>query len=227
MALALTAGFARTSLCSAINRIGSQEEAVERGKMIHDNILTIDTHVDIDIDPASKILDLGSCLEKRKVDLVKMKEGGLDGVFFAVWVPQKGLTDRGYAAAYKQAMTLFRAIHRMCEELNSDMIELALSPDDVYRIAGKGKLVAMIGVENGYPLGMDITRVKEFYDLGARYITLTHMGYNQLGDSSNASKGIPAQKYGGLTDFGRQVVQEMNRSPLSVLRTSFPRKGQD
>jgi membrane dipeptidase len=104
----------------------------------------------------------------------------------------------------------------MCEELNSDMIELALSPDDVYRIAGKGKLVAMIGVENGYPLGMDITRVKEFYDLGARYITLTHMGYNQLGDSSNASKGIPAQKYGGLTDFGRQVVQEMNRLGMMV-----------
>ncbi len=178
---------------------------------IHTGILTLDTHNDIQYEFIEQGLDLGSRIEKRQVDLIKMQEGGLDAVFFVVWTAQKELTEKNYAEAYKNALSYFDAIHLMCEKVNPELIELALSPDDVVRIVKSGKKAAMIAVENGFPLGMKIERVREFYDLGARYMSVTHMGYNQLGDSSDPRKDVPARKYGGLTDFGKEVVAEMNR----------------
>src|SRR5690606_39152122 len=100
------------------------------------------------------------------------------------YVGQGPLTPAGYDQAYKQAIEKFEAIYRLTEEIAPDQIELALTADDVRRIAASGKKVALIGVENAYPLGTDLGRVKEFHHRGARYMSLAHNGHSQFADSN-------------------------------------------
>ena len=192
----------------------SEDAILVKAKAIHAKAISIDTHVDIGgASYATPALDPGT-RTNRKCDLVKMKEGGLKGVFLAVFVGQRpGPWDAAaYKSAYDQAITGFESIHRLTEKLHPELCELATSPDDVERIAKTGKRVVMTGLENGYPVGDDISNVKKFYDLGARYITITHSGHNQLGDSSS-DRNPPL--HNGLSDLGKKVVAEMNR--LGVL----------
>jgi membrane dipeptidase len=149
------------------------------------------------------------------VNLPKMKEGGLDVAFFVVYVGQGPLTPEGFENAYKQAIAKFDAIHRLTKEIAPDQIELALTADDVRRIVKSGKKAAMIGVENGYPIGQDISRVKEFYDRGARYISLAHNGHSQLADS-NTGEAASTWLHNGLSDLGKQVVAEANRLGIMI-----------
>jgi membrane dipeptidase len=144
-----------------------------------------------------------------------MIEGGLDVAWFIVYVGQGELTPAGFDQAYKQADDKFKAIHRLCEEIAPDKIELALTSDDVRRIAASGKKVAMIGVENGYPIGTDISRVKEFHDKGARYMSLAHNGHSQLADS-NTGERDSVWLHHGLSDLGRQAIKEMNKWGIMV-----------
>jgi membrane dipeptidase len=142
-----------------------------------------------------------------------MEKGGLKGVFLAVYVGQRPeLNDQGYKVAYDQAIAKFKAAHNMAEKLYPDRCALATSPADVERIAKTGKRVIMIGVENGYPIGTNLAVIKEFYDLGARYITLSHSGHNQICDSSGPSQPM----HNGLSAFGKQVVAEMNRLGIMI-----------
>jgi membrane dipeptidase len=99
-----------------------------------------------------------------------------------------------------------------------DRCQLAMSPDAVERIVAAGKRAVMIGVENGYPIGEDLSNVERFYDLGARYITLSHNGHNQICDSCNPSARFDDKEieHNGLSPFGRQVVAEMNRLGMMV-----------
>ena len=120
-----------------------------------------------------------------------MTEGGLDAIFMVVYVGQPSLQTTpdafepgGYDRAYKTAIAKFDAIHRLTEKIAPDQIQLALTAADVRRIQASGKKVALIGVENGYPIGTDLARVKEFYDRGARYMSLAHNGHSQLSDSN-------------------------------------------
>jgi len=198
------------------NENPADEQLIEQAKRIHDRIVTLDTHVDFEAALATPEHNPGMLLENHKVDLVKMREGGLDGVFFAVWVGQRELTDENFREAYEGAMAKFNAIHRMCVAYNADKVELAISPDDVRRIKQTGRRIALIGIENGFCVGEDIANLRYFYDLGARYMTITHIGYNQLGDSSDKRKNMPDRKYGGLSEFGREVVREMNRLGMMV-----------
>ncbi|HWA35608.1 MAG TPA: membrane dipeptidase, partial [Cyclobacteriaceae bacterium] len=132
-----------------------------------------------------------------------------------VYVGQGELTPEGYNKAYAAADEKFKAIHRLCEEIAPDKIELALTSDDVRRIVASGKKVAMIGVENGYPIGTDISRVKEFYDKGARYMSLAHNGHSQLADS-NTGERDSVWLHHGLSDLGRQAIKEMNKWGIMV-----------
>jgi len=191
-------------------------QLIEQAKHIHDRIVTLDTHVDFEETLATPEHNPGMRLENHKVDLVKMREGGLDGVFFAVWVPQRELTDENFREAHEGAMEKFNAVHRMCAAYNADEVELATSPGDVRRIKQTGKRIALLGVENGFSIGEDIANLRYFFDLGARYMTITHIGYNQLGDSSDKRKNMPDRKYGGLSEFGREVVREMNRLGMMI-----------
>ncbi len=192
----------------------SEEELLPRARQIHERIVTLDTHVDIaGAGYATEKLDPGIDHPKLKCDLVKMVRGGVDGVFLAVYVGQGKRDPQGYQKALDAATAKFEAIHRLTTQMYPDRCELATSPDEVERIVKTGKRAVMIGVENGYAIGTDLANVEKFYGLGARYITLSHNGHNQICDSCNPSAKLGDQEseHGGLSDFGRKVVAEMNR----------------
>ena len=195
----------------ACSRQMTEEKILAKANEIHEKIVTLDTHVDIPLNFATEELNPGTRLEQRKVDLVKMKEGGLDGVFFAVFVGQGERTPEGYEKAKEQALTKFDAIHRMCEIMNPDIVELATNPADIRRIEKTGKRIALIGIENGYVIGKDISLLEKYYDLGARYMTLCHGGHNDICSSSSSPRTDEGAEDTGLTEFGKQVVKEMNR----------------
>jgi membrane dipeptidase len=194
----------------------TEEELVAKAREIHGKILTVDTHVDISGNFATPEDDPG-VRGNRQVDLVKMREGGLDAVFWAVYVGQGPRTPEAYAEAKSEALTKFAALHRV-PEMYPDRIELAYTPADVVRIHESGKLVECIGIENGYIIGQDLALLREYYDLGARYVTLTHNGHNDIGDSSDpvARLGDEESEHGGLSAFGEEVVREMNRLGMMV-----------
>jgi membrane dipeptidase len=159
-----------------------------------------------------------------------MKEGGLDVSFMIVYVGQSNppqvadaFQPAGYARAYKAASEKFDAVHHLTEEIAPNEIELALTAADVTRIARSGKKVAVIGIENGYPVGTDINRVKEFWQRGGRYMSLAHNGHSQLSDS-NTGEADGQWRWGGLSPLGRQVIQEMNKWGIMV-DVSHPSKG--
>jgi membrane dipeptidase len=186
---------------------------VAKAMAIHKAAITLDTHVDIGgADYATPALDPGAPTSRLKCDLTKMEKGGLKGAFLAVYVGQGTLDDAGYARAYEQAMTKFAALKRLTDQMYPDRCALATSPADVERIAKTGKRVIMTGVENGYPMGKDLANLRKFYDLGARYVTLSHSGNNQLADSSSAREPLN----NGLSELGRQVVAEMNRLGMMI-----------
>jgi membrane dipeptidase len=147
-----------------------------------------------------------------KIDLPRMKEGGLDAEFFAVYVGQGERTPEGYARARDRADLLLNAIHKMAED-NPQLVEVATSPEDAYRLEKGGKRAAYIGMENGYPIGKDLPLVKEYYDRGIRYITLCHSSDNDICDSSTDSRN---PEDNGLSDFGKKVVAECNRLGIMV-----------
>ena len=187
---------------------------VTRARGIHERVITMDTHVDIS--PARFTPECNYTMRlTTQVNLPKMKEGGLDAPFLIVYVGQGALTPEGFDNAYRQAVEKFDAIHRLTKEIAPNEIELALTPADVVRIAKSGKKVAIIGIENGYPIGTDITRVKEFYDRGGRYMSLAHNGNSQLADS-NSTEAANGGIHGGLSDLGKQVIAEMNKWGMMV-----------
>ena len=195
----------------------SDADVEQRARELHERILTIDTHADIPFDFANPAVDPG-VRGDRQVDLPKMREGGLDVAFFIVYVGQDARGPESDQRAYEQALTKFAAIRRMAEEMYPDQIDIAHTADDVERIVASGKLVAAIGIENGWPVGNDLSRIAEFHEMGARYITLAHKGHNDIADSAQPSErlGDVAEEHGGLSEFGERVVAEMNRVGILV-----------
>ena len=192
----------------------TEQQIINTAKMIHEEAITLDTHVDIlNATYATKACDPGIDNPKLKCDLVKMNKGGMDGVFLVVFVWQDERDEEGYRNAYESAMGQFEAIHRLAEKMYPDRCELATSPGEVERIAKTSKRVIMIGVENGFAIGKDLSNVERFYNLGARYITLSHNGHNDICDSCNPRKklGDKETEHNGLSEFGEKVVAEMNR----------------
>jgi membrane dipeptidase len=201
------------ALVAAAQQAPQADPLVAKALAIHQRAITLDSHVDIGgANYATPALDPGAASTSLKCDLTKMEKGGLKGVFLAAFVGQGPLDDAGFKRAYDQAVVKFEALQRLTQKMYPDRSAFATSPADVVRIAKTGKRVIMTGVENGYPIGRDLGNVKKFYDLGARYITISHSGNNQLADSSSARE--PLNK--GLSDLGKQVVAEMNRLGIMV-----------
>lgn len=192
----------------------SESELFDKAMDIHKRVITMDTHVDIDVGNFTKEKNFTQRLPNQ-VNLPKMNEGGLDVAWLVVYTGQGDLTKEGYAAAYKNAISKFDAIHRLTEEIAPDQIELATTSDDVRRIVKEGKKVAMIGVENAYPLGTDLSRVEEFYNRGARYMSLAHNGHSQFSDS-NTGEEDDVWLHNGLSESGRKVIKEMNRLGIMI-----------
>jgi membrane dipeptidase len=195
---------------------------VAKAKAIHSRVLKLDTHNDIE--PANFTPDCNYTMRlTTQVNIPKMVQGGMDVTFMIAYVGQGPLTPEGYDNAYRQAVAKFDAIHRLTEKIAPDQIGLALSPADVLALHKKNLRIAVIGIENGYPIGTDIKRVKEFYDRGGRYMSLAHNGNSQLADSNTGE--VQGYLYNnGLSPLGREVIAEMNRLGMMV-DLSHPSKG--
>lgn len=195
----------------------TEEGLAVKARELHERILTVDTHADTPMRLLSKDWDIGERHEAAgrrgsKIDLPRMAEGGLDAEFFAVFIGQGQRNPEGYAAAKERAFRILDALHKMCGDY-SDLVALATSPQDAYRIEKEGKRAAFIGMENGYPIGKDLSLIEKYYNRGVRYITLCHSSDNDICDSST-DRMDPEDR--GLTEFGREVVAECNRLGLMV-----------
>ena len=201
---------------SACTEEQAGEDVQVNAREIHDRILTVDTHCDTPMNMVRGEYDMGERHESGrrggKIDLPRMKEGGLDAEFFAAFVGQGDLTSDGYAKARERADRLIDAVQKMCRDY-PDLVELATIPEDAYRLEKVGKRAAFIGMENGYPIGKDLTLVKYFFDRGVRYITLCHGSDNDICDSST-DRRHPEDN--GLSEFGEKVVSECNRLGIMV-----------
>ncbi|HUR33761.1 MAG TPA: dipeptidase [Vicinamibacterales bacterium] len=204
-------------------------DLIRRARAIHERVITLDTHNDIEPENFTTARNYTQRLDTQ-VNLPKMVEGGLDASFFIVYVGQPdpkrepdALSPAGYDRAYKQAIAKFEAVHRLTEQIAPDRIGLALTADDVRRIAASGRKVALIGVENGYAIGEDLRRVQEFYDRGGRYLSLAHNGNNQLSDSNTGEREGYLWK-NGISPMGERVIAEMNRLGMMV-DVSHPSRG--
>jgi membrane dipeptidase len=195
---------------------------IARAHAIHDRVIALDTHNDINTRNFTPEQNYTQRLDTR-VNLPKMEEGGLDASFFVVYVGQRDdFTPEGYQRAYESALEKFHAIHWFADTLAPDRIELAYTSADVRRIAASGRKVALIGVENGYSLGEDLSHIQEFYDLGARYLSLSHNGHSQLSDS-NTGEENDDWRWHGLSPLGKQAVAELNRVGI-MIDVSHPSK---
>ena len=194
----------------------NQAMQTERALAIHEAVMTVDSHDDIPFNFATEAVDPFDA--RRQLTLEKMRAGGLDAAFFIVYVGQTERTPENYARAQADAMTKFDAIHRMAEDMYPDLIEVAYSADDVERIHAEGKLVAAIGVENGYSIGRDLSLLQRYHDLGARYVTLAHNGHNDIADSAQPRMdlGDAVSEHGGISEFGERAIAEMNRLGIMV-----------
>jgi len=188
----------------------------QKANSIHSKVFTLDSHCDTPLNLMDKNFDIGKENDPRnnggKVDFIRMKKGELDASFFAVFLGQGDRSEKGLAAAKKRALNIFSFIHKAVKE-NPDKAAIALTPKDGYRLEKEGKLAIFIGIENGYPIGKNLKNIEEFYNLGARYITLCHTKNNDICDSSTDKKGA---EWNGLSPFGEKVVKEMNRLGIMI-----------
>ncbi|MEL7297273.1 MAG: membrane dipeptidase, partial [Pseudomonadota bacterium] len=194
----------------------TEEALVERALAIHDRVLTLDTHADTPLRMIEPGFDMAERHDPResgsKVDYPRMKEGGLDAIFFAAFVAQDIRDDDGKTRAKALAVQMIDTV-RNSIDANADVVGLALTPEDAYALEDAGKRAIYIGIENGYPIGDDVSNVEEFFDKGVRYITLVHSTNNDLADSATDSKGA---EHDGISALGAEVVAEMNRLGIMV-----------
>ena len=190
-------------------------------KKIHDEVITIDTHCDIDLknftDDYNYSIDTDS-----QVNIPKINEGGLDVPWLVVYTAQDSLNKNGYEKAYENAINKFEAIHRLINNYSNGQMSLATSSSDVFDIVNSGRKAVMIGVENAYPIAENIDIINEFYERGARYMSLSHNGHNQLSDS-NTGESDGFYLHNGLSDLGKKAVIRMNELGM-IIDISHPSK---
>lgn len=189
---------------------------VQKAHKIHERAYCLDTHADAPIMLQKAGFDVGVSHDTKRdgsqIDFPRMRQGGMDAMFFAVYTAQGPRTPEGHAAAKESALNQFALIQAALKK-HPDQAEPATTPAEAKRIGETGKRAVFIGMENGYPVGNELAMLKVYYDLGCRYITLTHFANNLIGDSSTDPDG---PLYGGLSDFGKQVVAEMNRLGIMI-----------
>lgn len=203
------------------NPMNYSEDILNKAKEIHNRVLKLDTHVDINVNNFTAQQNYNQELNTQ-VNLPFMDAGDLDVAWLIVYTGQGELNEEGYKKAYENAISKFDAIHRLTEELAPNKIGLAMSSSEARELHQQGKRVAMIGIENGYPIGTEISRVKEFYDRGGRYMSLSHNGHSQLCDS-NTGEANHEWMHDGVSDLGKQVIAEMNKWGM-MIDVSHPSK---
>ncbi|MFA8343994.1 MAG: dipeptidase [Rhodothermaceae bacterium] len=192
----------------------SEENLVKKALQIHEKVLTVDTHTDTPMGLKDEGFDIAKKNDPykggSKVDFPRMKEGGMDAMFFAAFIWQDVRNPKNNQKAIDKTFRIINDIHEVVGK-NKNVAEVAVTSDDAYRIEKEGKRAIYIGIENGFAIGNRIELVKEFYDLGARYITLSHTKNNDICDSSTDKP-----EHNGLSEFGKKVVEEMNRLGMII-----------
>lgn len=211
----MRAGLMMGAALIALLPLTAQAEApvvTKKEYQLHQKLLTLDSHLDT---PAS--LDLpGWSIEEghevhgdyTQVDLPRMKKGGLDGGFWAIYTGQGPVTIEGFRKARDFAILRGLSIRNMVAADPANFA-LALEAKDAAPIAAAGKRVVYLSIENAYPLGEDVTLLKTFYDMGVRISGFAHFAHNQFADSSTDPSGKP--RFGGLSPLGKELLNEMNR----------------
>ncbi len=190
----------------------SAQAVPKKVQQLHQKLLTLDSHMDT---PASLDLPGWSIEEEHdvhldytQVDLPRMKKGGLDGGFWAIYTSQGPLTVEGFHKARDFAILRGVSIRQMVAADPANFA-LALEAKDAAPIAAAGKRVVYMSIENAYPLGEDVSLLQTFYDMGVRVVGFAHFAHNQFADSSTDPSKKP--RYGGLSPLGKELLKEMNR----------------
>jgi membrane dipeptidase len=177
---------------------------------LHKRAIAIDLHADTTQRLVDEKLDLSRRHADGHLDSVRMKEGGLDAQFFSIWVEPQ-LYGTGGAGATRRADEQIAAVHALAEKF-PDTWEMASTADDVRRIAGQGKLSALMGLEGGYAIDEKLENVERYYKMGVRYMSPAW----SVSTSWAGSSGDEAGRTRGLTEFGKNVIREMNRLGIMV-----------
>ncbi|MFI5057686.1 MAG: dipeptidase [Candidatus Acidiferrales bacterium] len=201
----LCAGFC-LCLAALLVRPTSADDIAERAHKLHFSSIVLDTHDDTTQRFFSANYDLGKRNPDGHVDIPRMREGGMNGIFFSIWIDGR-ITG---PPAVQKALDQIDAVHQNVLKNSKDMV-LCRTAEDVRRAHAQGKIAALIGVEGGHMIGNDIRVLRMFGDLGVRYMTLSHF-YNDEWADSSTDKPV----HNGLTDFGKDIVREMNRQGILV-----------
>ena len=179
----------------------SADDIAERARKLHFSSIVLDTHDDTTQRFFSKDFDLGKRNPDGHVDIPRMREGGMNAIFFSIWIDGRTMGP----PAVQKALDQIDAVHENVRKYSSDLV-FCRTAEEVRRAHAQGKIAALMGVEGGHMIGNDIRVLRMFGDLGVRYMTLSHFYNDEWADSSTDK---PA--HNGLTDFGKDVVREMNR----------------
>ncbi len=205
-----------TLLLAVLILLSSCQTIEQKAAKIHDEVFTIDSHTDTPLKFFNSDYDIGIEHDGRKgegkVDIPRMEKGGLDAVFFAVFIGQGSRDSIGHAEAFEKAEQIFEA-SQLAVQHNANKAEIALTPEQGYLLEKEGKRAIYLGIENGYPIGNNIDNINHFYELGARYITIVHSSNNDISDSSTDRKG---PEYNGLSAFGEEVIERMNELGIMI-----------
>ncbi len=178
----------------------------DKAKSLHFSSIVIDTHDDTTQRLLDPQFDLGARHSDGSIDIPRMRDGGLSALFFSIWIPSKITGPQ----AVKQALDQIDAVRETVRKHPNDLV-LATTADEIRAAHAQNKIAALIGVEGGHMMGNDLSVLRSFAALGVRYMTLTHTGNTDWADSSTDKP-----EHNGLTDFGKDVVREMNRLGVIV-----------
>ena len=184
----------------------SGDEIAERAKKLHFSSIVLDTHDDTTQRFFSTDFDIAKRNADGSIDIPRMREGGMNAIFFSIWIDGRIMGP----PAVQKALDQIDAVHENVRRNSKDMA-FCRTADDVRRAHAQGKIAALMGVEGGHMIGNDIRIVRIFSDLGVRYMTLSHFYNDEWADSSTDK---PA--HNGLTDYGKEIVREMNRQGIMV-----------
>ncbi|WP_300790394.1 gamma-glutamyl-gamma-aminobutyrate hydrolase family protein [uncultured Bacteroides sp.] len=198
-----------TSMMPIFEWLINESSSFKEAKRLHQRILTLDTHCDTPMFFGQGI-NFATRDKKIKVDLHKMTEGRQDATIMVAYIPQKERTDEALLAATAKADRLLNEMEKMVAE-NCTAVDIAYTPSDLYRLKMEGKKAIMLGIENGYAIGKDITNVERFRRRGVVYMTLCHNGNNDICGSARYN-----DENLGVSKFGEDVIREMNRTGMMI-----------
>ena len=199
-----------TTMLKIFTHLVGKAETFHKAKEMHSRFLSVDTHTDTPFWFKRAGFDIAS-RERNRVNLPKMEEGYLDGVFLAAFIGQGKRDDASLQEAVKKVNGLIEGIHEQAAR-NKDLCGIAVTEEDLIRLKKEGKRAFFIGIENGYGIGKDLANIARFKKMGVNYVTLCHSYDNDICDSSTHTE----KEWNGLSPFGRQVVEELNKQGIMI-----------